>query len=320
MCGLLVCAVAATPVFAYLGSFRPIDGYDLYPATIWGDVSLYNAGQYGPNAGGGGYTQVNADTGLWKLQSNVGGYFDNPVDRNNAVAAGPTYPTNPPNTQPAYAVGDHSPGQSDFSALALRNATPLGTGPMVYDYTLDIYDFGGIAPASITSGTIQTAFFFCPNPELPPQPGARVGEKFTLSLLDSVGNIGLQWGYARDNEVLWRDGPSSPWSNTGIYANAGAWDEVRLISDLTNDTFSIDYFSTLSNTWSTLAPLGTPMGQSMGDLTHLGWRLEDGVFSGVGGKNFFDDFDFGVGVPEPSSVLLATLGAAAIAIGLRRRR
>lgn len=320
MLGALLVAMGGAPAWGYLGSFSQNDGYELWSNTIWGDVSLYNAGQYGPNAGGGSYTQLFADTGLWKLQGNVGGYFDNPTDRSNAVFAGPLYLFNPPNTQPAYVVGDHSPGHLDQSALALRNATPLGTGPMVYDYTLDNYDFGGVSPATITSGTIQTGFFFCPNPELPPQSGTRVGEKFTLSLVDSVGNIGLQWGYARDNEVLWRDGPASPWTNTGIYANAGAWDEVQLVTDLTNDTFGIDYYSTLSNTWSTLAPLGTPMGQAMGDLTHLGWRLEDGIFSGVGGKNFFDDFSFVVPVPEPSSWVLATAGLVAIGWAQRIRR
>ena len=42
----------------------------------------------------------------------------------------------------------------------------------------------------------------------------------------------------------------------------------------------------------------------MQDLTVLRWQLEDGLFAGVGGKNFFDDFAFTVNVPEPTGLVL----------------
>jgi hypothetical protein len=57
----------------------------------------------------------------------------------------------------------------------------------------------------------------------------------------------------------------------------------------------------------------------MQDLTTFRWRLEDGVSSGLGGKNYFDDFSFvHHPVPEPSTLVLAGLGL--IATTLRRRR
>jgi hypothetical protein len=185
---------------------------------------------------------------------------------------------------------------------------------MVSDYTLDSYDFGGIVPSTVTSGPVLTSFYFCPNPPDAPT-GGKAGDKFTMSLVDSLGNIGLEWGYARDNEVLWRDGPSSLWTTTGIYANAADWDQVQLLVDLTSDTFSIDYYSTVSNTWTSLAPAGTPMGQTMTDLAHIGWQLEDGVSTGqYSGKNFFDDFSFGVIVPEPATGLMVGIGVVGLCV------
>ena len=71
----------------YLGSFAPSDGYDVQSGLVYGDVSYYNAGQYGVNAGGGpGPTQVTADSGLWSITSSVGGYFSTVVDRTNYIS------------------------------------------------------------------------------------------------------------------------------------------------------------------------------------------------------------------------------------------
>ena len=40
----------------------------------------------------------------------------------------------------AYIVGNHGPGRTDGSSLAIRNDTPLGvTGPLVYNYELDTF-------------------------------------------------------------------------------------------------------------------------------------------------------------------------------------
>ena len=50
---------------AYLGGFEAADGY----APFLNDVATFNAGQYGANAGGGGYVNIPDNTGLWqKLQ------------------------------------------------------------------------------------------------------------------------------------------------------------------------------------------------------------------------------------------------------------
>ncbi|MGE0480418.1 MAG: PEP-CTERM sorting domain-containing protein [Phycisphaerae bacterium] len=317
----LVAANVVSAAFGYLGSFAPADGYDLNVfsgSANWSDVSYYNAGGYGPNAGGGGVTPITPDSGKWKLTSQVGAFFPSAAARNAAVGGAPPYPTTvPPGTVPIYLIGNHFPGRGgDGSNLAFRNDSPAGTGFAEYDYYLDSYDFGGTNPASITSGVVSMQMYHMPNPNEPPNPdGTPAHDKFIQSFKDSSGNIGAQWGYARDNEVYWRAGSSGPWNYTGIYATAADWDGTRMSIDLGNDTFQFEYYDVGSNTWTTLAPAGTALGVAMSDLTRLGWALDDNLSSGIGGKNFFDDAAFTI--PEPSTALLAGLGAAAL---LRRRR
>ncbi len=189
---------------------------------------------------------------------------------------------------------------------------------MEYDYTLDTFDFGGTAPASVTSGIVTTSFRFCPNPSDPV--GIPPRDKFIMSFEDSGGNIGLQIGYAGDNNVYWRPGSSGAWTFSGIIANSSNWDQFSVSIDLGADTFGISYHEIAPNITSTLAAAGTPLGAAMQDLTHLDWWLNDLVLGGTGGKNFFDNFGFTVSnIPEPSSLLLLTLGACSAWLPRRRR-
>ncbi len=305
---------------AYLGSFNANDGYHLQSGTILGDVSIYNAGASGINAGGGGFVQTLPDVGLWKLTTPVGGYFTSAANRNAALLGGPPYNPNPATGAPAYIVGAHGMGRApDGLCLALRNDTPLGTGPMKYNYSFDTYDFGGLVPASVTSGPVVTQFYYCPNPGDTPNPGTLVGDKFTMTFADSSGNVGLQWGYARDNSVYWRTSSSNPWTPTAFIADQFNWDGVKVSIDLTADTFGIDYFDISANAWSNMVPAGTALGMPMTNLTTLGWQLEDGLSAGVGGKNFFDDFSI-TAVPEPGTWGLMSLGVIAAGVIYRRRK
>ncbi len=300
---------------ASLGSFSPADGYQIIQP--WVDVSYFNSGQYGANAGGGSWSHVPADSGLWKVTGQVGGIYATTAARNAAIAADPTY-SNPPSAAgnaTVYIVGNHGPGRTDNSSLAFRNDTPAGTGAAKYDYTLDTYDSGGVAPASITSGTVCAGFYFCPNPADPIIPGTRPRDKFAMSFKDAANNTGLEWGYAADNEVYWRTNTSGPWTYTGVYANAANWDGVKVTIDLTAGTFGLDYYVVSTNTWQNMVAAGTLLGTPMSNLTTLGWQLEDNVFSGVGGKNFFDDFSFNIPSPSASGVL----ALAGLALARRRR-
>jgi hypothetical protein len=323
-CGLIVAALAlAPPADAYLGGFEQADGYHFIGGLPdnWIDVTHYNAGQHGANAGGGSQVPIPYNTGLWKVNSQVGAFFPTATLRNFYIGTAPPYPISgslpPGTTVGAYVIGDH-PGGRTGNALGLRNYTPPGTGRIEYDYTLDTYDFGGIAPASVTSGPVQASFWFWPSdPDPPVQP---IQEKLIMSYTDSGGNIGFQWGYARDNSVYWRPGSSGAWNPTGVVADNLQYDGVTVDIDLTSQTFGINYFDTSTSTNITIVPGLTPLGASMADFTHIGWSLTDNVLSGPGGwggKNFFDDFSFKA-VPEPGSVLAASCGLTACLF--RRRR
>jgi hypothetical protein len=326
---LVVLAVGVTfavPANAYLGSFTPNDGYQI--VQPWVDVSYFNSGANGLYAGGAAYAHVAPNTGLWKVVATApGGIYTSAAARAAALVGVPPYPAVPPAAGggPIYIVGDHGPGRTDNSALAFRNDSPAGTGPAMYEYSLDIYDTGagggntGPLPSSIITGVVTTDFYFCPNPADPPDPsGANPRDKFTMSFIDQSGNVGFQWGYAAENQVYWRTSSSNPWNYTGVFADATNWDGVSVDIDLNSQTFGLDYYDVSTNTWSNMIPSGTALGMSMANLTRLGWQLEDNVFTGTGGKNFFDDFKFSSNVPEPSSMVL--FGFAASLISWRRRR
>lgn len=325
-CGIAPAAAAAllctaSPAAAHLGSIRPADGYLIagvgpFPAD-WVDVTYYNAGAFGANAGGGSVALIAPDSGNWSLLSSPGAFFTSAAARNAALGGAPPYPNAiPAGTVPAYMVGNHFPGRGgDGSNLAFRNDTALGSGSIKYRYQLDTYDTGGPVPSSVTGGTVSTEFYFCPNPGDSPMPGTPRQDKFAMGFLDGTGNLGLQWGYARDNEVTWRTSASGNWNYTGIYANATNWDGVRLNIDLTGGTFELDYYIVSSNTWTNLAPAGTALGMTMSNFTTLDWELVDGLSAGIGGKNFFDDFTFNI--PAPSSLALVGLG---LLTASRRRR
>jgi hypothetical protein len=320
-----------TPVYAYLGGFEPADGYTIStipqgssPASQYVDVTYYNAGQNGANAGGGAVASIATDFGLWSLKTQPGAYFRTAAKRRFYTPGAPPYspfPSFSGDDVPAYIIGNHSPGYLSPSALALRNETPLSGGPvggpMEYDYRLDTYDFGGTAPASVTSGVVTTSFRFCPNPTDPV--GTPPRDKFIMSFSDG-GNIGLQIGYAGDNIIYWRPGSSGAWNFPGIIANSTNWDQFPVSIDLGADTFGINYTPIATNITATVAPSGTPLGVPMQDLTHLGWWLTDQVTGGTGGKNFCDAFGFAVpNVPKPSSVLLLTMAACSAWLPRRRR-
>jgi hypothetical protein len=251
------------------------------------------------------------------VMGQVGGFFPTSAQRNAATAGAPPYPTTlPAGTLPIYIVGNHGPGRTDGSALAFRNDTTGGTvGAARYNYNLDIYDTGGIAPATITSGVVNYGIYFATSPSTPPNPGTHGADRFTQSVVDSGGNIGAQWGYLTDNEVVWRASASGPWTHTGVFANAGSWDGISMDIDLTADTFELRYYNVATNTWSVLAPAGTALGLAMGNFTALRWQLEDGTNGGVGGKNFFDDASFVI--PAPGAVSFLALPAL---VACRRRR
>jgi hypothetical protein len=321
MIGMLVVAASGTVASAHLGSFGPNEGYNLsmfVGSNNWCDVSYYNAGQYGPASGGGSATAIAPDSGLWRLRSQNGAFFGTTAARNAAVGTAPPYSAAPlVGSTVSYIVGAHFSGRNnDGYNLALRNDNPAGTGAIEYDYFLDTYDTGGPVASSQSTGIVTYETYFMTDPDSPPNSDGTFSDKFRMSFVDSAGNIGAEWGYSRDNQVAYRDGPSSAWTYTSWNAGPANWNGIRMALDLSNDTFSFDYYDETSNSWNSIVT-GASMGTAMTNFTTIRWRLEDAVNFGIGGKNFFDDSSFSGFVPAPGAAGLLLGGAL---VSARRRR
>ncbi len=314
-------AVCGSTASAHLGSFGPNEGYNLSMfsgSNNWCDVTYYNAGAYGPSSGGGSATAIAPDSGLWKLRSNNGAFYATTAARNAQVGSAPAYTTSPlVGSATSYIVGAHFSGRNnDGYNLALRNDTVAGTGPITYDYSLDTFDTGGPIASTQSTGVVRYQTYFLTDPDSAPNPDGTFSDKFRMSFVDSSGNIGAEWGYARDNQVAYRDGPSSAWTYTTWNAGPANWNGIRVDLDLSSDTFSMEYYDDATTTWNSIVT-GASMGTAMGNFTTIRWQLEDAVNTGIGGKNFFDDSSFTGFVPAPGATGLLVGGMIALA---RRRR
>ncbi|MEM8864500.1 MAG: PEP-CTERM sorting domain-containing protein [Planctomycetota bacterium] len=301
---LFKAAIAAclivSPAYAYLGGFEADDGY----ASFLNDVSKYNAGQYGVNAGGGSFVSITPGTGLWqKLQ-------------------GPLFPTTGLAGGVAYATGHQNydrtnPYTSDQALVITTNADGWTAGPQEYSYTLDSFDLGGVSPAATGGTTIDISFWSCSRVFGSGEGGGlgpgTIGN--AVSFYDSTGALGFSVGYqqpgvttdvAATNVGVWN--PSTVTINPSIYHR---WD-VSL--DLGTQTVSIDIFEsgTLTNLVSS-APLINPMS----DFTELRFLGTPGVTN----NKIWSLDDFGMTVqriPEPATALLLLLGSFGL-LGQRRR-
>ena len=107
---------------AYLGGFEPADGYTISPipqssttnpTSQYIDVTYYNAGQNGANAGGGSLAPLAPDTGLWKLLTQPGEFFRTAAKRSSYTSGAPPYapfPSFSGDDVPVYMIGNHNPG------------------------------------------------------------------------------------------------------------------------------------------------------------------------------------------------------------------
>ncbi len=286
---------------AYLGGFENVDGY----APFLNDVSTYNAGQYGPNAGGGSFTPIPPNSGLWqKLQ-------------------GPLWPAPGTAGGVAYATGHQNadrtnPGTPDQALIITTNADGWTGGSQEYSYQIDSFDLGGVNPNATGGQVVNLSFWSCSW-----IPGSGEGGGLgpgtianTVSFYDSLGNLGFAVGgiqpgtttdFAATNVGSWLQ--SSVAVGTSSYHR---WD-IRL--DLNNQTVSIDVFES-----ATLTPLvvNAPLINPMVDFSEMRFLSAPGVNND---KVWALD-DFTMSVPEPSAMMLASVSAACLFLRRvpRRRR
>lgn len=295
--GLLV--LAPTASHAYLGGFENDDGY----ASFLNEVSVYNAGQYGANAGGGAFSAIPFNTGLWqKLQ-------------------GPLFPTLGAAGGVAYATGHQNfdrtnPGTPDQALVITTGADGWNAGPQEYSYTLDTFDLGGVNPAATGGDTLDISFWSCSwIPGLTEGGGLGAGTiGNTVGFYDSSGNLGFTLGYEQPGTGSdFAATNLGVWNTSSIAVNRFTYHRWDVTLDLGAQTVSIDIFEggTLTNLVSS-APLVNPMG----NFTEL-------RFLGVPGVNnskvwSLDDFEMSArGIPEPSAAILL-IGGCLTAFGRGR--
>ncbi len=250
----LLAASLMLPVhaYAYLGGFEGPDGY----RPFFDDVANYNAGAHGANAGGGLYTPITPNTGLWqKLQ-------------------GPLFPATGTTGNFAYATGHQNfdrtnPGSSDQALVITTNADGWGAGPQEYAYDVDSFDLGGFTPASTAGNMVKISFWSCSF-----IPGSGEGGGLgagtlanTISFYDSSGNLGFAVGgiqpgtttdFAATNVGSWVQSSVAVGTN-----NYHRWD---ISLDLGLQTVSIDVFES-----AVLTPLvvNAPLINAMSDFSEM---------------------------------------------------
>jgi hypothetical protein len=289
-------------------------------ATHGSDLSRYNAGQYGTNAGGpgGSAADIADNSGLW--QALVGGRLNE--DLGGTLANGYQYLGNTGGSiflqnrdyVQAYRYTGARNGSQVLNLLAQDTS-------LSYNYTLDSRDYAGGTPTA--SSIITMVFWFCPADTDDTDPDNLLG----LSLRDAMGQSMFEVGYTGENIVQYRLPGGGTWVSTASTAGSQGWSEMSIILNTATDTVNLsvraydDLTATLGSSVSILN--GQSIGLDADALTDLRWDLRGGTLNNgaLSYKNYFDDFSFTTApfvVPEPGSAFGVVLGL--LMLGRHRNR
>ena len=291
----LLAVLVAPSAWAYLGGFEAGDGYDNGSSGTLRDVTSYNAGEYGTNAGGpgGSFQNIAPNNGLFTK-------FDNG------------------NVSPGYGelVGHDTIAHSGLGSLVLRSNAGFGdTTPgdgAQYLYNFDKRDFGGVSPTLVTSGVLTMDYWMCPQTSFF-QTGTVCSTSFLNTKGDTIFSIGTvgQGLFTADPFIEWQD--ANGWHVTSILGNHNGWDRILLAFDLDNGTISFSYYSSLTGKTTILAS-GVSAASTMDNVSSMLLTAQPDT-----AKNAFDDFHIvsPLVIPEPSSLIAALVGIGCL---MRRRR
>ena len=293
---------AVAPAHALLGGFEASDGY----LRFLNEVTKYNAGQFGANAGGGSSTAITDGTGLWYNMSGL--------QNKNSFATG-------------YQFYDRQHRLTNAQALMITTNSEGWNGPaMKYGYHLDSNDLNGLSPANTAGKKININFWWCPTIHGTSEGGGlgagTIGD--TIEFVDSKGHVGFTVGLKQPSTstdyVGYNNGSGFVQTNVvGYNTGYSNWD---ITLDLANKTVTASYWDVLTNTSYSLLN-GAGLAASMSDFTEMRFAST----AGIKPQNalLLDDFKFTVGstnnaVPEPGvNALLLGMATTGISLFLRRR-
>lgn len=297
---ITVSLMSPNHVLAYLGGFEPVDGY----RPFFDDVARYNAGAHGANAGGGFYSSITPNTGLWKKLQ------------------GPLFPATGATGNYAYATGHQNfdrtnPSTADQALVITTNADGWGAGPQEYSYDIDSYDLGGFSPASTAGNQVKISFWSCSF-----IPGIAEGGGLgpntlanTISFYDSSGNFGFAVGGIQPGTTTdYAAYNVGSWVQSSVAVGTHSYHRWDISLDLAAQTVSIDVFesSVLTNLVS-----NAPLINTMNDFTQMRFLSAPGINNGKVWA--LDDFTMMM-IPEPGSCLLLVCGSLGLALQRRQRR
>ena len=220
---------------------------------------------------------IAADSGKWKVDGQVG-VLNNAATRalgrwQRAALSGVRSSAR---LQPVYMVGNHFSG-GDGSNLAFRNDTPPGNAAN-YNYFMDAVRHRRAGAVERDHGRRFAAVLLLPQP--PMTRSRRVTRSSRCRFRTRATRRASSGLRAGQRGVLPRRQLRMSSPTPASMRDDTNWDGIKASIDPTAGTFGIDYYVVATNTWSTLVPSGTPLGNSMTNFTTLGWRLEDGVNGG----------------------------------------
>lgn len=285
--------LCAPHAWGYLGGFEDQDGYSDGSLTPFQDVSSYNAGQYGTNAGGpgGSFSTIAPNTGLFTK-----------LDQGNV--------------DPGYGelVAHHSLAHTGDAGLVLRSNAGFGDTAgdgANYVYSFDSRDFNGIMPSSVTSGTISLDYWMCPQTSF-----FQTGTVTDTSFLNAEGNTIFSVGtlgqgmFDAKPYIEWQD--ANGWHTTTILGNNASWDHIMLSFNLRTQTVSFSYYSSITGL-TTLIADDVAVASPIDSLAYLQFQCQPNTE-----KNAYDDFNIVV-IPEPSS-MMAVMAGGVVCLTRRRRK